>query len=51
VQAKIWAWSDPDRRLTQRKKDELDLMRIAEAYPEFLDSLPPAMRRQLAPED
>ena len=26
---------DPERRLSKRKKDELDLMRIAEAYPEL----------------
>jgi len=29
VQAKVWAWSDPERRLSKRKKDELDLIRVA----------------------
>jgi hypothetical protein len=40
VRGKIWAWSDEKRRPTKRKKDELDLMRILEAYPEFRDLMP-----------
>lgn len=40
VQGKIWAWSDPERRPTKRKKDELDLMRIAEAFPELRPDMP-----------
>jgi hypothetical protein len=47
VQAKIWAWSDPQRRLSKRKKDELDLIRIAEKYPAFLQQLPGPLREQL----
>jgi hypothetical protein len=47
VQAKVWAWSDPERRLSKRKKDELDLIRIAERYSEFVPQLPPAIREQL----
>lgn len=47
VQGKIWAWSDPQRRLTKRKKDELDLIRIAEKFPEFLPQLPAAIRQQM----
>ena len=47
VQAKTWAWSDPQRRLSKRKKDELDLIRIAENFPQFLPQLPDAIRRQL----
>jgi hypothetical protein len=47
VQAKIWAWSDPRRRLSKRKKDELDLIRIAEKFPQFIPQLPEAIRRQL----
>ena len=31
---KLWAYSDPQRRLSKRKKDELDLIRLAEAYPD-----------------
>jgi hypothetical protein len=40
VQGKVWAWSDPERRATKRKKDELDLMRIAETYPELRHVMP-----------
>jgi hypothetical protein len=32
---KLWAYSDPQRRLSKRKKDELDLIRLAETYPEL----------------
>ena len=48
VQAKIWAWSDPQRQLSKRKEDELDLIRIAEAFPQFLSQMPEAIRRQLS---
>lgn len=47
VQAKIWAWADPKRRLSKRKKDELDLIRVAEKYPRFIWQLPEAIQRQL----
>ena|SRR5438552_1312070 len=47
VRGKIWAWSDPKRRLTKRKKDELDLIRIAESYPELRNMMPPAISGQL----
>ena len=33
TQGKLWAYSDPGRRLSKRKKDELDLIRLAGAYP------------------
>jgi translation elongation factor EF-1alpha len=33
AQGKLWAYGDPRRRLSKRKKDELDLIRLAEAYP------------------
>ena len=47
VQGKIWAWTDALRRLSKRKKDELDLIRIAEKFPEYLGQLPPAIREQM----
>src|SRR5437773_4279630 len=47
VRGKIWAWSDPNRRLSKRKKDELDLIRIAEKYPEVRKLMPPAITSQL----
>ncbi len=49
VQAKIWAWNDAERRLSKRKKDELDLIRIAEKFPQFVPQLPPPIRSQLSP--
>ena len=47
VQGKIWAWQDQERRLTKRKKDELDLLRLAEAHPHLVSNLPPEIVRQL----
>ncbi|HEY3823562.1 MAG TPA: hypothetical protein VGL82_03345 [Bryobacteraceae bacterium] len=35
TQVKLWAWNDPKRRFSKRKKDELDLIRLAEAWPEL----------------
>jgi len=43
TQGKIWAWSDPKRRFSKRKKDELDLVRLAEAHPELVKSFPPPL--------
>lgn len=40
VQGKVWAWNDPQRRLSKRKKDELDLIRLGEAYPELRSEMP-----------
>ena len=50
VRGKIWAWSDEKRRATKRKKDELDLMRILEAYPETRDAMPEAIKSQVEPQ-
>jgi hypothetical protein len=47
VRGKIWAWSDPNRRLSKRKKDELDLIRIAEKYPELREMMPPVITSQI----
>jgi hypothetical protein len=47
VQGKIWAWTDEKRRLSKRKKDELDLIRIAEAYPELQKEMPREIKTQL----
>lgn len=47
VQAKIWAWSDPQGPFSKRKKDELDLIRVAEKYPQSISQLPEAIRRQI----
>ena len=40
VQGKLWAWSDPTRRPSKHLKDELDLVRIAEKYPELRPLMP-----------
>src|SRR5438045_3153665 len=47
TQGKLWAYSDPKRRLSKRKKDELDLIRLAEAHPELRDLYPSELQEQL----
>jgi hypothetical protein len=47
TQGKIWAWTDKERRPTKRKKDELDLMRILEAYPGLRHAMPQEIKDQL----
>jgi hypothetical protein len=49
VEGKLMAWRDPKRRLSKRKKDEADLIRLAEQYPEAAALLPDELRRQLPP--
>ena len=46
VRGKVWAWEDAQRR-PKRRKDELDLMRIAEAYPELRELIPTEIVNQL----
>ncbi len=47
AQGKLWAYSDPSRRLSKRKKDELDLIRLAEAYPNLKASYPRELLDQI----
>jgi len=47
VRGKLWAWRDPKRRLSKRKKDELDLIRVAEKYPGLWQMMPPEITDQL----
>ena len=47
TQGKLWAYADPSRRLSKRKKDELDLIRLAEAYPELKSLYPKELQEQL----
>ena len=47
VRGKLWAYSDPKRRLSKRKKDELDLIRLAEAYPKLKSTYPLEIVKQL----
>lgn len=44
TQGKLWAYLDPGRRLSKRKKDELDLIRVAESYPGLKASYPTELR-------
>jgi hypothetical protein len=46
TQGKMWAYGDPRRRLSKRKKDELDLIRLAETYPELNSLYPGELREQ-----
>lgn len=47
IQGKVWAWSDPSRRLSKHKKDELDLIRIAESYAELRKLMPAEIVSQI----
>jgi hypothetical protein len=47
IEGKIRAWSDPDRRLSKRAKDQADLLRIAERYPEMVSLLPERLKAQI----
>jgi hypothetical protein len=40
TQGKLWAYRDPKRRFSKRKKDELDLVRLAEAWPRLRSLYP-----------
>ncbi|MBA2743244.1 MAG: hypothetical protein H0U43_02855 [Chthoniobacterales bacterium] len=44
---KTWAWSDPTRRLGKQMKDELDLVRIGEKYPDLRALMPEEIRRRI----
>ncbi len=47
TRGKLWAYSDPKQRLSKRKKDELDLIRLAEAHPELKSLYPRELQEQL----
>jgi hypothetical protein len=47
TRGKLWAYGDPRRRLSKRKKDELDLIRLAEAYPALKSLYPTELQEQL----
>ena len=47
VQGKLWAWSDPERRLSKHSKDETDLIRLGEVHPQIRPMLPAAIREAL----
>jgi hypothetical protein len=47
TRGKLWAYGDPRRRLSKRTKDELDLIRLAERYPELQSLYPSDLREQI----
>ena len=47
VEGKIRAWSDPEQRLSKRAKDQSDLFRIAERYPEMTALLPERLKAEI----
>jgi hypothetical protein len=47
-QGKLWAWSDLSLWLTKRKKDELDLLRLAKAHPSLRSNLHDGLRDLLS---
>jgi hypothetical protein len=47
TQGKLWAYTDARRRLSKRKKDELDLIRLAEAHPALRSLYPRELQDQL----
>lgn len=47
TRGKLWAYSDAQRRLSKRKKDELDLIRLAEKHPELKPLYPSELQEQL----
>jgi hypothetical protein len=47
IRGKVWAWQDATRRLSKRKKDELDLIRIAEAHSQLRQLIPREIVAQL----
>ena len=47
TQGKLREYSDPRRRLSKRKKDELDLIRLAEAYPQLKSLYPAELHAQI----
>jgi hypothetical protein len=44
TQGKLWAYTDRLRRFNKRKKDELDLVRLAEAHPRLKSLYPGELR-------
>lgn len=47
TQGRLWAYSDETRLFSKRKKDELDLIRLAEAYPHLKAGYPRALIDQI----
>ena len=44
---KLAAYADPKRRGSKRQKDLLDLVRLVEAHPHLIDSIPAEVRAKI----
>lgn len=47
LQGKIWAYLDPERRKTKRRKDLLDIERLLDSYPSLRQQVPPEILQQI----
>ena len=45
LQGKIWAYSDEQRRKSERQKDLADIIRLIEIYPHLAGQLPDSIRK------
>jgi hypothetical protein len=48
LKGKIWAAQDPERRLSKRRKDLLDIERLIETHPKLRSQVPPEIIERLA---
>jgi hypothetical protein len=47
IQAKVWAYTDPERRPAKRFKDAADIANLVEAFPQYLALVPAELRSEL----
>jgi hypothetical protein len=47
LRGKILAWQDPERRVSKRQKDLLDIMRLVEAHPKLLKLLSGDLKKKI----
>ncbi len=49
LKGKLWAYNDPERRLSKKQKDLSDIFRLAETHKHLIEHLPKAQQNQLKP--
>jgi hypothetical protein len=47
LQGKVWAYEDQTRRRSKRQKDLADILRLTEAYPDLVETLPRTLKENL----
>jgi hypothetical protein len=47
LQGKVWAYQDQTRRRSKRQKDLADILRLTEAFPDLVETLPQALKEDL----